>query len=64
MVKNQLASAGDARDTRSISGSGRSLGEGHGNPLQYSCLESPMDGGALAGYSLYGHKELDRTEST
>ena len=39
-------SAGDMRDTDSIPGSGRSPGEGHGNPLQYFCLENPMDGGA------------------
>ena len=46
MVKNPLASAGDIRDTGSIPGSGRSPGGGHGNPLQYSCLKSPMDRGA------------------
>ena len=34
------------RDTGSVPGLGRSLGGGHGNPLQYSCLENPMDGGA------------------
>ena len=34
------------RDLGSIPGSGRSPGEGNGNPLQYSCLENPMDGGA------------------
>ena len=33
----------DIRDNSSISGSGKSLGEGNGNPLQYSCLENPMD---------------------
>ena len=38
--------AKDVRDVGSIPGSGRSLGEGYGNPLQYSCLENPMDGGA------------------
>ena len=43
MVRNPAANAGDARDTGSILGSGRSPGEGHGNPLQYSCLENPMD---------------------
>ena len=37
---------GDTRDEGSIPGSGRSPGEGHGNPLQYSCLENPMDIGA------------------
>ena len=46
MVKNPPASAGDRRDTGSIPGSGRSPGGGHGNPLQYSCLENPMDRGA------------------
>ena len=39
-------SAGDLRDVGLIPGSGRSPGEGHGNPLQYSCLENPMDRGA------------------
>ena len=39
-------SAYNAGDLGSIAGSGRSLGEGNGNPLQYSCLENPMDGGA------------------
>ena len=43
MVK---ASGYNAGDLGSIPGSGRSLGEGNGNPLQYSCLEDPMDGGA------------------
>ena len=40
------ASARNAGDLGSIPGSGRSPGEGNGNPLQYSCLENPMDGGA------------------
>ena len=40
------ASACDARDPGSIPGSERSLGEGNGNPPQYSCLENPMDTGA------------------
>ena len=43
MVENPLANAGDAG---SIPGSGRSPGEGNGNPLQYSCLGNPMDRGA------------------
>ena len=43
MVRNPAANAGDARDTGLILGSGRSPGGGHGNPLQYSCLENPMD---------------------
>ena len=45
MVKNLLANAGDIRDTGSIHGLGRSPGGGHGNILQYSCLENPMDRG-------------------
>ena len=47
-----------------ISGSGRSPGGGHGNLLQYSCLENPMDREALAGYSPWGHKESDSTDVT
>ena len=35
---------------------------GNSNPLQYSCLGSPMNGRSLAGYSLWGHKESDMTE--
>ena len=46
MVKNLPANAGDIREAGSIPGSARSHGGGHGNPLQYSCLENPMDGGA------------------
>ena len=45
MVRNPPADAGDERDAGSISGSGRSFGGEHGNPLQYSCLENPMDRG-------------------
>ena len=44
--KNPPASARDARDEGSTLGLGRSPGEGHGNPLQYSCLENHMDRGA------------------
>ena len=46
LVKKVPANAGDIRDAGSIPGSGRSPGEGHGNPLQYSCLENSMDRGA------------------
>ena len=46
MVKNLPANAGDTGDSGSIPGSGRSPERGHGNPLQYSCLENPMDRGA------------------
>ena len=45
-IKNPLGNAGDARDTGSIPGSGRSPGEGNGYPLQYSCLENSTDRGA------------------
>ena len=43
MVKNSPASAGDVRDASLIPGPGRSPGEGNGNPLQYYCLENPID---------------------
>ena len=46
VVKNPTASVGDIRDLSSIPGSGRSPEGGHGNPLQYSHLENPMDRGA------------------
>ena len=45
VVKNLPANAEDIRDLGSIPGSRRSPGEGNGNPLQYSCLENPMDRG-------------------
>ena len=46
MVKNPPANAGDSRDVGSIPGLGGSPGGEYGNPLQYSCLENPMDRGA------------------
>ena len=46
VVKNSPANAGDIREKGSIPGWGRSLGGGHGNPLQNSCLENPMNRGA------------------
>ena len=46
VVKNPPASAGDMRDVGSVPGLGRSPGEGDGSPLQYFCLENPMDRGA------------------
>ena len=49
------------QDPGSIPGLGRSPGEANGNPLQYSCLENPMDRN-LEGYSPWGHKESDMTE--
>ena len=45
VVKNLPANAGDIRDSGSVPGLGRSSGGGNGNPLQYSCLENPMDRG-------------------
>ena len=46
VIKNSPANAGDIRHAGSIPRSRRSAGGGHGNPLQYSCLENPMDRGA------------------
>ena len=46
MVKNPSANTLDLRDMGLISGSGKYPGGGHDNPLQYSCLENPMDRGA------------------
>ena len=46
MVKNLPGSAGDLREADLIPGLGRSSGGGHGNPLQYSCLDNLMDRGA------------------
>ena len=43
MIKNQPVNAGDVRESSLIPGLGRSPGGGDGNPLQYSCLENPMD---------------------
>ena len=59
MVK---ASAYNVGDPGLIPGLGRSPGEGNGNPLQYSCLENPMDGRSLVGYSPWGQRESDGTE--
>ena len=46
VVKNPFASAGDIKNAGLIPGLGRFPGEGNGNPLQYSCLENPLDRGA------------------
>ena len=56
------ASTCNTGDWGSIPGSGRSPGEGNGNPLQYPCLENSMDQRSLVVYSPWGHKELDTTE--
>ena len=53
MSKESTCNVGDAGDMGSIPGSGRSPGGGHGNPLQYSCLENPMDRGAWRA-TVYG----------
>ena len=63
MVKNPPANAEDARDMSSIPGLGRSPGEGHGNLLQYSCLENPMDRGAWRA-TVHRVAESDMTEAT
>ena len=55
------ASAGNVGDLGSIPGLGRSSGEGNGNPLQYPCLEKPMDGGALYA-TVHEVTESERTE--
>ena len=54
------ANAGDLRDVSSIPGMGRSPGGRHSNPLQYSCLENPMDRGAWQA-TVHGVAELDPT---
>ena len=61
MVKNPPANAGDIRDMGLIPGSGRLPGGGNDNPLQYSCLENPMDRGAWQA-TVHGVTELDMTE--
>ena len=53
VVRSLPVNTGDIKDVGLIPGSGRSLGGGHGNPLQYSCLESPMD---RAAYQAAVHK--------
>ena len=61
-VKNLPANAGDERDTGPIPGSGRSPGVGNGYPLQYSCLENPMDRAAWQA-TPWGCKQSDTTEA-
>ena len=64
VVENLPANVGNVRAVSSIPGSERFPGGGHGNPLQYRCLENPMGRGALAGYSPWGLKESNMTEVT
>ena len=61
-IKNPPASAGDRRESGPIPGSGRSPGEGNGNPLQYSCPENFHGLRSPVGYSPWGRKESDMTE--
>ena len=63
MVKNLPANVGDIRDMGSIPRSGRSPERGNGNPLQYSCLENPMDRGAWRA-TIHRVTESDMTEVT
>ena len=64
--KESACNAVDTGDASSIPGFGRYLGGGSGKPLQYSCLENPMDRGAMGYthglYDLWGHRESDTTE--
>ena len=61
MVKNPPANAGDVDLTPEL---GRSLGEGNGKPLQYSCLENPMDRGVWQGYSPWHLKRVRHNLAT
>ena len=63
MVKNSLANAEDIKDMGSVPGLGRSPGGEHGNPLQYSRLENPMDSGAWWA-TVPSCKESDTSEAT
>ena len=62
VVKNPPANVGDVRDAASIPGLGRSSGGGHGNPLQYSCLDDPVDRGAGQA-TVLGVTKSDTTEA-
>ena len=59
--KKKKKSACNAGGLGSVPGLERSARGSHGNPLQYSCLQNPHEQGSPAGYSLWGHKELDTT---
>ena len=63
VVKNPPVNAGDATDMGSIPGWGKSPVRGYGNPLQYSCLGNPMDGGGWLAI-VHGVTESDMTEAT
>ena len=63
VVKNMPANTGDERDMDLIPGSGRSPGGWYGSPLQFSCLDNPMDRGAWWA-TVHGAAELDMAEAT
>ena len=63
LLKNPPANARDVRDTSSVHGLGRSPGGQHGNPLQYSCLENPMDRGTWQA-TVHRFTKSDTTEAT
>ena len=63
MFKKMPANSGDIRDVGLIPGPGRSPGGGHGNPLQYSCLENLMNRGDWRA-TVHRDAELDTTEAT
>ena len=64
VVKSLPTNERTTEDTGLIPGLGRSSGGGHGNPLQYSCLENSHGQKSLVGYSPWGHKKSDPTEVT
>ena len=63
MVNNLPTNAEDTGDMDLVPGLGRSPGEGHGNPLQYSCIEDPMERGTWQA-TVYRVAELDTIEIT
>ena len=64
VVKNLPAKAGDEKDTGLIPALERAPRVEHGSPLQYSCLENPVDSGAWGGYRPLGCKESDTAQVT
>ena len=64
VVKKPPANAGDIKDMSLIPGLGRSSGGGHGNPLQYSCLENSQGQRNLVGCNPWGCKESDMNEAS